>query len=166
MPPISDAVILRLLDEVSAELTNEENKCARVLAALAVSSGALVTGVLASGWSPFGLSVAGAMVWWLGASAVLAAVLLAGVAVVYSGEPDSALLAEPRPAGSDALPLQQWAFALAASPAQAPVTRLWRARHTVGFKRRLLKASLAFMGAGIVVCVVSALPAALPHTAA
>jgi hypothetical protein len=148
--PGFDAV-LRLLDEALTELGHEENKSARLMAALTVATGALVTGFFAGRWNPVNLPPAGAALWWMGALTVLSALALVGTAATYGGRPG---LRSPSPgAARDPAALHQWATALVGRPEEDPAARLWRARQTIGVKRNLVRAGLVAMASGLGLCV-------------
>ena len=84
-------ITMRLLDEALLELGHEENKSARLMAALTVTSGAIVTGILAGKWSPAHLSPLAATVWWFGVVVVVGALVLVGRAATYGDRPDTRL---------------------------------------------------------------------------
>jgi hypothetical protein len=126
-----------LLSDAMSELSNEENKCARLLAALTVTAGALAAGLFAGKWRPGSLSLLGATLWIAGAVALLAALGLVGLAVITQAE---------RRRTPDETPTTMDGAGLAA--------RIAHVQATVEAKRRLLTLGLASAGAGLALCLV------------
>ncbi|GAB7037157.1 MULTISPECIES: hypothetical protein [Catenuloplanes] len=153
MPP--EAAVLRLLDEALAELTNEENKAGRVTAAFTVATGALVTGFLAGRWSPAGLSVPGALIWWCGAVCVFGALALVGAAALTVGYRS---WREPALPG-DLAAVRRWAAAVVNAPGEDAASRLMRIRRRISRKRQLLTWGLATMATGLMLCLLGGLAA-------
>ncbi|WP_127502273.1 hypothetical protein [Actinoplanes solisilvae] len=144
---------LRLLEESIAELTNEENKSTRVLAAFTAVVGALITGLIAGRWSPESLAQTCRVVWWLGAGCVFAALALVASSALYGER-----LAKSLPASStshDSTAIRDWLHELITHPGQEPASRLLRVCRTIGRKRRLLRGGVAAITIGLVLCLVS-----------
>ncbi|MCO8275523.1 hypothetical protein M1L60_33560 [Actinoplanes sp. TRM 88003] len=152
-PPWLPEVTLRLLDEALVELGHEENKAARLMAALTVASGAIVTGFFAGRWSPVNLPTVASIVWWLGAAVAVGALGLVGRAATYGDRPDTRVPVPGPLVGADLAILRQWALAVAHNPDEDPVARLWRTRRTIGRKRSLVRWGLIAMPTGLAICL-------------
>lgn len=139
-----ETVVERMLDEALTELGHEENKASRVLAALAVTTGALVAGFFAGRWRPASMELFGTGLWLLGGLVLLLALAFVGLAVMTSPR-----LVAPAPTGP---PTFQNLLDEVAQRERDPAGRLWAVRAALATKRRLLGYGLVLAGAGFALC--------------
>jgi hypothetical protein len=151
-----------LLAEARDELTRADQKASILLAAAFVSIGAVVGGVIASGWKPTSLGSPWGVVWQLGAGAAVAgtaALILAVYPRTRHGFDDEAQLfyfghaARISTIGDLAVELRRSSEHTFTRSAD----QLWRISRVVTEKYRLVRIAIWLLGAGAITTLTSSL---------
>ena len=156
----------RLIAESLEELGYEDAKCARLFAAMAVTTGAVAAGFFAGDWSPESLGVGYRVLWFAGVLAGLAALgCIAAAAITRGGQRGSgsperlAFHGHAAKFGSERELIA--ALARAGDDLDRIGERLWHLSRILSAKRRLLRAGIVCVGIAVALCFVPVLGAAL-----
>lgn len=161
MSKVSAKVASQMLAEARADVVQADQKASILFAALGIGYGAVLGGILSSGWEPTKLPIGGVVLWWIGVVTAAGAIAASALAIWprYTVKNDEGAVTY----WAHAAAFGTWQALVEALDEQDPddVDRdghqLWRLSRVVLNKYRFVRLSIVLAGGAAVVLALSTL---------